>query len=424
MATISWVIFKHHKKSDGTYNPKIRIIHNRTTAYMPTQIFTPLVRFKRKETTGAVTDASIEDSLNAKVKDLRKIVNMYDYIIEECQNAKAVIGFIERKMNENRDLDFISFAEEYVSNMKENGWKSSALCMLANLRNYVDADSLPVKRITSSFLTRFEAWLRTSRCFLINGKKRKKFPLKDSSIGTYMHTMQTIYNKMLMQYNDYEIGDIVIPGDPFKRYNPPKAIVFTKKAVDASVIRKVMNYNPENKKRCNNLQCAKDLFLLSFCLAGMNPIDLFSCDTYQDGRIDYCRTKTRNKKKDGAFISVPVPDEIRNIFDKYRDKNGKRVFRFYQIFSDITEMRLALCYGMRAMCAELEIEPMTFYAARHSFATIARNECNISMDDIALCLTHASGHNITDTYVKPDFSRVDQVIQKVMDYVFKGKEGD
>ena len=26
MATVQWVIFKHHKKSDGTYNPKIQIM--------------------------------------------------------------------------------------------------------------------------------------------------------------------------------------------------------------------------------------------------------------------------------------------------------------------------------------------------------------------------------------------------------------
>lgn len=72
---------------------------------------------------------------------------------------------------------------------------------------------------------------------------------------------------------------------------------------------------------------------------------------------------------------------------------------------------------------ELSLPNLTYYAARHSFATIARNECDISMDDIALCLTHESGHDITDTYVKLDFSRVDNVINKVVDHVFKEKAG-
>lgn len=40
MATISWVIFKHHKKQDGTFKLKIRVYHNGMTVYIPTPIFT------------------------------------------------------------------------------------------------------------------------------------------------------------------------------------------------------------------------------------------------------------------------------------------------------------------------------------------------------------------------------------------------
>lgn len=218
MATVSWMVFKHHKKADGTYNPKIRISHKRTTVYMATQIFTPFVRFKRGQTSGLITDGEIEDSLNDKVKDIRKVINTYDYIIEECENAQSVLTFINRKMNENKDLNFLSFAEAYIKNLKDNDSKRSDLSLLANLRYYTNTGNLPVKRITSSFLVRFETWLRTSRSITVKGSKRQRPPLKNSSIQTYMQTMQAIYNRMLLQYNDYELGDIIIPGDPFKKY--------------------------------------------------------------------------------------------------------------------------------------------------------------------------------------------------------------
>ena len=39
--------------------------------------------------------------------------------------------------------------------------------------------------------------------------------------------------------------------------------------------------------------------------------------------------------------------------------------------------------------------------------SIARNECGISMDDVAMCLNHKSGHDVTDTYIKKDWSRID-----------------
>ena len=73
---------------------------------------------------------------------------------------------------------------------------------------------------------------------------------------------------------------------------------------------------------------------------------------------------------------------------------------------------------MRYLCEEIGIDYIQFYSARHSFATIARNECDISKDDISLCLNHSDGKTITDTYINRDFSRIDKVISKVADYVF------
>ena len=69
------------------------------------------------------------------------------------------------------------------------------------------------------------------------------------------------------------------------------------------------------------------------------------------------------------------------------------------------------------MCDELEIDYIQFYSARHSFATIARNDCNVSKDDIGLCLNHSSGGSITDVYIKKDFTRIDEVIRTVVDFV-------
>ena len=62
---------------------------------------------------------------------------------------------------------------------------------------------------------------------------------------------------------------------------------------------------------------------------------------------------------------------------------------------------------------------MSSHCARHSFATIARTKCGKSLDDVAFCLTHSSGHDITEIYVDPDYGLVDEVIDKVVEYVFK-----
>lgn len=422
MATIAWVILKHHKKADGTFNPKIRIIHKRTTAYMPTQIYTPFVRFKRGESTGTPTEGSITDSLNDRVREIRKVLNNYDEIIEDCENARAVVAFLDKKMNESKNLDFMAFASNYIAGMNENGTKQTSVCLLSALRRYIGCGSLPVRHVTSAFLRDFEAWLRSPRQIAIGGKTRTRQPLRDSSIQTYMGAFQAMYNRMLQAYNDYDTGDIVIPKNPFINYSIRKSVTYSKKAVSADTIRMIADYKPQCKTK-RSREYARDMFILSFCLAGMNLVDILTCKEYSNGRISYCRTKTKNKKRDGAFISLPVMSEVQPIFDKYRDQEGTHVFNLYKVFASKHTAQEGLCNGMKAMCKDLGIEPITFYAARHSFATIARNDCNVSMEDIALCLTHRSGYNMTDTYVKPDFSRIDRVIRKVMDFVFGATQG-
>lgn len=65
---------------------------------------------------------------------------------------------------------------------------------------------------------------------------------------------------------------------------------------------------------------------------------------------------------------------------------------------------------------------MQFYCARYTFAPMARTKCGYSVDDVAFCLTHSSGHDITEIYIEPDYTLVDRVIDSVVAYVFDEKE--
>ena len=64
------------------------------------------------------------------------------------------------------------------------------------------------------------------------------------------------------------------------------------------------------------------------------------------------------------------------------------------------------------------IPDISFYWARHTFATIAGNKCNIDKDDIAEALNHVDGkHKITDIYIEKDWSIVDKVQDSVMKFL-------
>ena len=77
---------------------------------------------------------------------------------------------------------------------------------------------------------------------------------------------------------------------------------------------------------------------------------------------------------------------------------------------------------MEQICRMTGLSGVTFYWARHTFATVARNDCRVSKDDVALALNHVDeGNRVTDIYIAKDWRIVDEVQEKVLDKL-KAKE--
>lgn len=429
--TVAWVVFKHHKKADGTYNPKVRISHNGTSSYIATSISTELVRFRRGASSGTVTSDVIKDELDEIVKAYRKIINENSFIISECHTSKDVVAVINRK-KQSHNIDFIEFARKDISRLNNEGTRTVKTTGINSLCHYlketVGEERLDIRSLTSSFLRKYEQWLRSERMITIRQKKGaknefktiKKPPLNDTGIHSFMGVIQSVFNNALLEYNDYEIGDIVITNNPFKAYRIPKVLEAKKRAVPAEVIKMIYDCVPTGR-RSKSLEFTRDVYILSFLLAGMNAADMFNCRIV-NGRIEYERQKTRNRRHDKAFISIGVHPLAAEILAKYTDSSGEYAFDFYKRYADARSLTKCFHRGMKGLCEQLGIEYIQFYSARHSFATIARNDCGVSKDDIAICLNHSSDKSVTDIYIKRDFSIIDTVIGKVVDYVFGIKE--
>ena len=68
---------------------------------------------------------------------------------------------------------------------------------------------------------------------------------------------------------------------------------------------------------------------------------------------------------------------------------------------------------------------LTTYHARHTWATLARNEVGVTLSDVGEALNHSprGSERVTDIYVERDFSRVWETNRKVLDLVFGKVEG-
>lgn len=166
MATVQWVVFKHHKKSDGTYNPKIQIVHKSLSAYIATGINTEFVRFRKGQSSGTITDSSIEDSLNDKVKSIRAILNEKADIVSELDTAKEVKDYIFRMLEAGNEIDFLKFANEYKDSIKNESTKAYNITRIKALTEYVLEKTgkleLPISKVNYKLLKDYENWLRVT----------------------------------------------------------------------------------------------------------------------------------------------------------------------------------------------------------------------------------------------------------------------
>ncbi|KAA6304084.1 hypothetical protein EZS27_044271 [termite gut metagenome] len=64
------------------------------------------------------------------------------------------------------------------------------------------------------------------------------------------------------------------------------------------------------------IMLARDAFLLSFYLGGINLVDLLQADL-SESTITYVRQKTINKKQNNKKVTFTIPEEVKPIIKKF-----------------------------------------------------------------------------------------------------------
>ena len=151
----------------------------------------------------------------------------------------------------------------------------------------------------------------------------------------------------------------------------------------------------------------------------MNSADLFNCTEFNDDTITYYRTKTTARRLDKAKMEVIIPSFLKPLFEKYRDKTGQRVFKFYRLYKTDKNFNRAINMGLKTIGDKLNLLDLEYYAARHSWATIALNKVGIDKYVVHEALNHIDeSMRVTDIYIERDFVNENKANAKVIKYVF------
>ena len=221
--------------------------------------------------------------------------------------------------------------------------------------------------------------------------------------------MRHIFNEAIKEYNTN--GNDIIQSNPFDKFSVPRDIPQTKdRVISEENLVRVFNF-----KGTRRVGMARDCYVLSFFLMGVNSVDIYECVSYNKGVLAYDRAKTRDRRNDNAHIEIVVPDIIKPLFRKY--KGTTRVFDFYQKYSNAANFNKHINKGLHFIADELGIPRFDFYSARHTWASIARNKLGIDKYTIHEALNHVSQLDVTDIYIQKDFTNINKANEKVVEYV-------
>ena len=420
MLTIKAEIKRSELKADGTYNVKIRFTLDRKVKRLSTNLF--------------VTQQDLTKSLKFKedTSIKREIDRLVLYYREQClklqldQNHYSldeIIEFLNGEQEKQQTIDFIKFSREWIASTTIKGAPNYTTAINALVR-FVGKEELDINLITLDFLEQFKAFLigerdaRTKK-LMQQGKR----VTSNRTLSLYLVSIKKLFNEAKRKFNKKDKNLILIPNSPFEDFKIPKQEATRKRAIPADIIKKVWKLPYKDMKKGYKSTCrynlAKDCFILSFCLMGINSADLYNATKMRGNTIIYNRTKTKAHRLDGAKMMVDIPKIVQPLIDKYKDSTGKRLFNFYQYYGDEKTFNKAINSGLKEIGSILEVDDLEYYAARHSWATIALNKVGIDKYIVHAALNHIDDSmKVTDIYIERDFVNENKANAKVVKYVF------
>ena len=420
MMTIKAEIKRSELKVDGTYNVKIRFTLDRKVKRLSTNLF--------------VTQQDLTKSLKFKedTSIKREIDRLVLYYREQClklqldQNHYSldeIIEFLNGEQEKQQTIDFIKFSREWIASTTIKGAPNYTTAINALVR-FVGKEELDVNLITLDFLEQFKAFLIKER----DARTKKlmqqgKRVTSNRTLSLYLVSIKKLFNEAKRKFNKKDKNLILIPNSPFEDFKIPKQEATRKRAIPADIIKKVWKLPYKEMKKGYKSTCrynlAKDCFILSFCLMGINSADLYNATEMRGNTIIYNRTKTKARRLDGAKMMVDIPKIVKPLIDKYKDSIGKRLFNFYQFYGDEKTFNKAINSGLKEIGSILEVDDLEYYAARHSWATIALNKVGIDKYIVHAALNHIDDSmKVTDIYIERDFVNENKANTKVVKYVF------
>lgn len=426
MATTFNYYIRPQQRADGSRQVQIRVTHNRKNKYLPTSVYVTKGDLSRdgRHIKNPVVAESVDNRLRAYREAFLKTLFPEYLTIEELLSLLDDIMGNGKKDDDTFHLNIYDYMEKLVKGMEPKTAEGYRTAFNA-IRRFA-GDKVDINDITSGWVLRFRDFLENEPAVVgANGTTYRRKSRGSRAVSYYLGCLRHVHNAARLEFNDDDMGKMLIPRQPFAKGGVPKMPVTEHRILSIAELRAVMDAPTEPGTRPD---MAKDAFLLSFALAGTNTIDLYHLKKtdLKNALLTYNRAKTDSTRRDHARITLKVLPMAADIMARHAS-DTPWLLDFAERYGNAHEFNRAVNKGLKvvAQLAGLDI-PLSSYYARHSWATIARNVCRIDFDTVNAALNHVhhGADRIADIYIARDYSAIWAAQEAVMTEVMNAKKSE
>ncbi len=388
MTTLKTAVVPAKQLKSGKHKIRIAVGHKKQTRYLVTRfVIDDLSQFRD----GQVVNDLEAPAINSK---LRNLLNEYQDALDKINTDAYTCGQIVEYLSrfKRTSSTFNSVAKEMISEMKEEGRKGTAGLYELTLRYFNECTygKIMLDMIVPKTIKDFDLFLN------------KEKGLNATTRGIHMAHVKAIINSAIRdKIVSYETH-------PFEYYVKPAPEV---RELDISVeeFKKIRDSDFPEK----SLRVARDVFLLSYYLGGINLIDLMNINFKNATTIEYVREKSKNTKRGEKKISLSIPPEAQPIIKTWIGRNGKLNFGYKFSYGNF---RNYVTKELQRLADRLELNKhVVYYSARKSLVQHGF-ELGIPLEVLEYCIGQSVKKNRPIfNYVKIMRKHADEAIRKILD---------
>lgn len=381
MATLSLTVVKGKALKDGKNRVRISVAHNSQTRYIPTDVFVTSKEWKKGQVVRRPDAVYLNTKLLSELNSAQKRLDALVY--PEGMTCNEIVEAI----TEAKRKEFITLAEAFDEMLNESTCKETSK-----------------KTYTSLFRTMQQVIPPTTPVAAISKSKAAEVARIQ---GLSTQTRRNIITLL----------SIILNHCQRKGYTNFRELP-TRRVISGHATVRHCWLTPEQVRTIRDCPVRntayRDLFMLSYYLGGINPVDIMKIDFRQcRHRIKYVRTKTERIEKVNPFVEFAIPDVAWPLIERLTGEDGH-----IALPPDHSRLENRLSYWMKIIREKTGINNLLFYSARKSFAQHAFT-LGVSEGVIDYILGHSLGANksMLYAYVQVTPEMATEAVRRVCDFI-------